>query len=375
MVTGCNNANHYVPPPPPSVTVVQPLQQPITRYFELTGNTVPLATVDLEARVQGFLEAITYKDGATVTKGAPLFTIQRDTYEAHLRQAKGNLAAQQAGQANAQSEYQRQAALNRDEFASLAILEQSKTKLDQANAAVAEAQANLDLASINLGYTTVLAPFDGIVTNHLMDVGALVGVGGPTKLAQIVGVVPIYVYFNGSERQALLIMQALAKQGRTLNELSNIPVEVGLQSEVGYPHVGKLDYVSPQVDPSTGTLLARAVLDNADRSLIPGLFVRVRVAVGRQENALLVREEAISVSQQGSYVLVVDQDDKVAQRIVTTGQSEGRYRVIEAGLTSSDWVVTDGIQRAVPGAKVSPRKVVQESATASKPSPGTPAQH
>src|SRR4051794_11748175 len=174
LVAGCNEANQYVPPPPPAVTVAQPIERPVTRYFEVTGNTQAFATVDLEARVQGFLDAITYTDGASVRKGAPLFTIQRNTYEAQLKQAQGSLTAQEAARANAQSEYQRQATLGREEFASQAHVEDTKTKLDQATAAVTEAQANLDLASINLGYTQILAPFDGIVTNHLMEVGALV---------------------------------------------------------------------------------------------------------------------------------------------------------------------------------------------------------
>ncbi|KAB1072293.1 efflux RND transporter periplasmic adaptor subunit [Methylobacterium planeticum] len=364
VLAGCNERNQYVPPPPPAVSVAQPIERPVTRYFELTGNTQAFASVDLEARVQGFLDAITYTDGASVRKGAPLFTIQRNTFEAQLKQAQGSLAAQEAGRTNAQSEYQRQATLGRQEFASQAHVEDTKTKLDQASAAVVEAQANLDLASINLGYTQIQAPFDGVVTNHLMDVGALVGVGGPTKLATIVRVDPLYVYFNVSEQQVLRVRQALVSAGRTLGDLSRIPVEIGLQSETGYPHTGALNYVAPQVDPSTGTLLARAIFTNSDHALMPGLFVRVRVPVQRDAKALLVRDDAIGTSQQGAYVLVVGADDTVAQRVVTPGQREGRYRVIEAGLAAGDWVVTDGIQRAIPGAKVAPQRIPPPSLAA-----------
>jgi len=222
---------------------------------------------------------------------------------------------------------------------------------------VMEAQANLDIATINLGYTQVSAPFDGVVTNHLVDVGALVGISGPTKLAQLVRIDPLYVYFNVSEQQVLLVKQHLLATQRTLGDLSKIPVEIGLQTETGYPHTGKLDYLAPQVDPSTGTLLARALIENGDHALLPGLFVRVRIPVGRQDKALLVRDDAIGTNQQGSYVLTVGADDTVSQRVVTLGPRDGRYRVIETGLTPGDWVVTDGIQRAIPGAKVAPQKV------------------
>ncbi len=372
LVAGCQEGNQYVPPPPPVVQVAQPAQRPVTRYFELTGNTKAFATVDLEARIQGYLTGISYTDGATVTRGTPLFSIQRDTYDAQLQQAQGALAAQEAARINSQAEYQRQATLGKSEFASQARVDDSKSRLDQAIAGVTQAQANLKQAQINLGYTQVLAPFDGIVTNHLVDVGALVGVGGPTKLATIVQIDPLYVYFNVSEQQVLQVKQALAASGSTLGDLARIPVEIGLQTETGYPHVGHLDYVSPQVDPSTGTLLARGRLANADRRLVPGLFVRVRVPVGRTETALLVRDDAIGTGQQGAYVLVVGDDGTVVQRPVTLGPREGRERVVESGLQPGDWVVTDGIQRAIPGTKVTP--VRNPAPPAAGPRPADPSQ-
>ncbi|MDR7039160.1 RND family efflux transporter MFP subunit [Methylobacterium sp. BE186] len=374
LLGACNERNQYIAPPPPTVSVSQPVERPITRYLEMTGNTQAFASVDLEARVQGFLDSITYKDGAHVTKGTTLFGIQRDTYEAQLKQAQGSLASLDAARSNAQSEYQRQATLGKQEFASQAHVEDTKTKLDQATASVTEGQANLDLARINLGYTQVQAPFDGIVTNHLVDVGGLVGVGGPTKLATIVRVDPLYVYFNVSEQQVLQVKASLTKQGRTLGDIAKIPVEIGLQNEAGYPHAGHLDYVAPQIDPGTGTLLARGLFENGGHALMPGLFVRVRVPVQHQEKGLLVRDDAIGTSQQGSYVLVVGSDDVVIQRPITTGQLEGRYRVVEAGLSAGEWVITDGLQRAVPGSKVVAQKVVQEAVADARPSAPAPAQ-
>src|ERR1700677_4476592 len=251
-LAGCGSKNAYVPPPPPKVQVAQPLQQPVTTYLELTGNTQAFASVDLVARVQGFLTSINYADGAVVTKGTQLFGIERDTYQQQLDQQQATLASDQATEEYNKAEYGRQATLARQDFASQATMQEWRSKADGATADVLNARAAIELAKINLDYTQVVAPFDGVVTNHLVDVGALVGVSGPTKLATIVQLNPIYVNFNVSEAQVL-------------------------QVEESYPHKGHLDYVSPQVDPSTGTLAVRGVFENKDRGLLPGYFARVRV--------------------------------------------------------------------------------------------------
>ncbi|WP_310204568.1 efflux RND transporter periplasmic adaptor subunit [Ancylobacter sp. 3268] len=377
-MAGCTEKNEYVPPPPPKVTVTTPVEQPVIRYLELTGNTATINTVDLVARVEGFLMSIDYKDGATVKKGDRLFLIQQDTYQANLDQAKASLASANAQLTNAQAEYQRQSTLGQQDFSSQAVVDKARAARDQAQAAVDSAKANLEVATINLGYTTVVAPFDGIVTRHLADVGQLVGHSEPTKLATIVQMDPIYAYFNLSENQVLRIKQALAEAGRTIEQVKEIEIDIGLQNEDGYPHKGRLDYVSPEVDPSTGTLLVRALFDNKDLSLLPGLFARVRVPVQRLPKALLVADTAIGAAQQGSYVLVVDKDNVVAQKVVTTGQLVGSYRVIESGLAAGDKVVVGGIQRAVPGSKVDPEEVAPAAppppaAPPAAPSPAAPA--
>lgn len=355
-LAGCNEQNAYVPPPPPKVTVAQPVKQPVVSYLALTGSTEAYNAVDLEARVQGYLVSIDYTDGAQVKQGTPLFHIQRDTYEAQLEQAKADLLEQQAAQANAQSEYQRQSTLGKDQFASQAHVEDAKTDLDKANAAVMQAQANVELSTITLGYTVVAAPFDGIVTDHLVDVGALVGYSGPTKLASIVQMDPIHLYFTVSEQQVLQVKQGMAAQGRKVRDIHDVPVEIGLQTETGYPHKGTIDYIAPQIDPRTGTLAVRGVFDNKDTALLPGLFARVRVPVGHQDSGLYVDETAIGTSQLGSYVLVLGQDDVVEQRRVTLGPAEGPLRVVQDGIGPDDWVVIGGIQKAVPGNKVAPDK-------------------
>ena len=370
-LAACNSKNAYVPPPPPKVQVAQPLERPVTEYLELTGNTQAFASVDLVARVQGFLSSIDYVDGATVKKGAQLFGIERDIYQAQVDQQEATLASDQATEEYNKAEYGRQATLARQDFASQATAQEWKSKADQAAAEILNARAALWLAKINLGYTQVLAPFDGVVTNHLVDVGALVGVSGPTKLSTIIQTDPLYVYFTLSEPQILSIQRNLAKHGIALrtSKLSDVPVEIGLQGEEGYPHKGHMDYASPQVDFATGTLTARALFDNKDGAILPGLFVRVRTPIAQEDKALLTRNEAIGTSQEGSYVLVVGDDNVVQKKVVTTGVRDGQLRVIESGLSPGDWVVTEGVQRAFPGAKVDPQRGQLASAEPT-PAPG-----
>jgi multidrug efflux system membrane fusion protein len=351
--------NTYAPPPPPRVDVAQPARKPVTAYFALTGNTAAINSVDLVARVQGFLTSIDYADGAGVDKGAQLFTIEKDTYQAQLDQAKANVESAKAAEVNAKANYQRQSTLAKQDFASQATLDSARASYEQAVGSTLASQASLEVANINFGYTTILAPFDGVVTTHLVDIGSLVGVSGPTKLATIVQLNPIYVNFNVSEAQVLQVKQNFVKQGRALNntEFQTIPVEIGLQGEEGYPHKGHLDYVSPQVDPSTGTLSVRGVFENKDRALLPGFFARVRVPISSPKESLLIPDIAIGVNQEGSYVLVLGKDDVIEQKLVKPGQRVGRLRAIDSGIDAEDWVVTAGIQFATPGAKVEPVKV------------------
>ena len=379
-LAGCGSKNAYVPPPPPKVQVAQPLQQPVTTYLELTGNTQAFASVDLVARVQGFLTSINYADGAVVTKGTQLFGIERDTYQQQVDQQQATLASDQATEEYNKAEYGRQATLARQDFASQATAQEWKSKWDQSEADILNAKAAIELAKINLGYTDVQAPFDGVVTNHLVDVGALVGFSGPTKLATIIQAVPLYVYFTMSEPQILAIQRNLAQHGVSLrtSDLSDVPVEIGLAGEDGYPHKGHLDYASPQVDFATGALTARALFENKDHALLPGLFVRVRTPIAQQNKALLTRDDALGTSQEGSYVLVVNADNVVERRVVKTGARQGQLRIIESGLDPGDWVVTEGIQRAFPGAKVDPQRTslappAAEPANSGKASAADPA--
>nr|WP_246718554.1 efflux RND transporter periplasmic adaptor subunit [Bradyrhizobium elkanii] len=347
--------NSFVAPPPPKVEVAPPVQRAITRYLDATGNTAPIQTVDLVARVQGFLQAINYQDGSFVKEGTTLFTIEPETYKLKLEQAQAAEVGAQATLKQAELDFKRQTDLVQRQAVSQATLDTSTSTRDNAQASLQQAQVNTRIAAVNYGYTNVAAPFDGIVSNHLVSVGELVGVASPTQLATIVQLDPIYVNFNVNEQDVQRVRDEARRRGLTVNELRQLPVEVGLQTETGYPHKGKLDYISPTLNQSTGTLAVRGVFANPDRTLLPGFYVRVRVPFEKQDDALLVPDVAIGSDQAGRYVLVVNAENVVEQRKVTTGPLDEGLRVIESGLKPDDRIVTAGLLRAIPGQKVDPQ--------------------
>jgi RND family efflux transporter MFP subunit len=360
---GCEQ-NSFVPPPPPKVEVGVPVQRAITRYLEATGNTAPIKSVDLVARVQGVLQSINYKDGALVKEGTTLFTIEPDTYKFKLEQAQAAEAGAQASVKQTDADYKRQVDLVARQAVSQATLDTSTSSRDNAQANLQQAQANTRIAAVNYGYTNVMAPFDGIVSAHLVSIGELVGAASPTQLATIVQLDPIYVNFNVNEQDVLRIRAEARRRGLTTSDLTSLPIEVGLQTESGYPHQGNLDYAAPTINQSTGTLAVRGVLPNPDRVLLPGYYVRVRVPFDQQQDALLVPDVALGSDQSGRYVLVVNGDNVVEQRKVRTGQLEGELRVIESGLKADDRIVIAGLLRAIPGQKVDPQPQKIEAAPA-----------
>lgn len=364
-LAGCEQ-NAYVPPPPPKVDVALPVQRPITRYLEATGNTAPVKSVDLVARVQGFLQSIDYEDGDFVKEGTKLFTIEPETYKLKLEQAQAAEAGAQASLKQAELDFQRQSDLVARQAVSQATLDTSTANRDNARANLLQAQANTGIAQVNYGYTKVTAPFDGVVSAHLVSVGELVGAASPTQLATIVSQDPIYVNFTVSERDVLRIRAEALRKGLTVADLKQVPVEVGLQIENGYPHIGKLDYASPTVNQSTGTLAVRGIIPNTNRVLLPGYFVRVRVPTETEQNALLIPDTALGSDQGGRYLLVVTTDNMVEQRKVQTGPLDNGLRVIESGLKPEDRIVTAGLLRAIPGQKVDPQlqKIEQPQASA-----------
>ena len=354
LVAGCGQNNTYVAPPPPKVVVTAPVAQTVTRYFETTGNAAAINTANLVARVPGFLTEIAYQDGAAVKQGTHLFSIEPEPYRLKLQQAQAAEAAAEATVAQTQAEYDRQQELASRQVNTKAALDNATANRDSAKARLLQAQADTKQAQINLDYTRVVAPFDGIVTARQVSIGELVGGSGAQVLATIVQLNPIYVSFNASERDVLRVRDILNKRGETAADLMGSPIEVGLQTDAGYPHKGKLNYIAPTVNPATGTLAARAELPNEQRLMLPGFFVRIRVPM-EQSPALLVPTIALGSDQAGRYLLVVDNDNVVQQRKVAVGPAVGERTVIESGLKADEKVIVSGLLRAIPGQKVDPQ--------------------
>jgi RND family efflux transporter MFP subunit len=363
LLAACGQSNQYVAPPPPKVTVAKPIQQQVTRYREATGNTAAINASDLVARVAGFIQTIDYQDGDQVKKGTLLFTIEPEPYKVKLDQAKSAEVGAEANYKQTQAAYVRQSELLARQNASQAAYDQALATRDSARSSFDQAQSNTRLAQINYDYTQVTAPFDGVVSARQVSIGQYVGgTATPTVLASIVQYDPIYVNFNFNEQDVLQIREAMAARHITVEDLRKLVVEVGLQTEQGYPHKGTIDYVSPTINQSTGTLTVRAVLPNSDHVLLPGYFTRVRIARPDSKRELLVPDIALGSDQGGRYVLVVGKDDVVEQRKVEIGPPTEGMRVIESGLTAEDRVIVGGLLRAIPGQKVDPQ--VQAAAAA-----------
>jgi RND family efflux transporter MFP subunit len=359
LLWGCGKSNTYVPAPPPKVAVAMPVKQSVTNYLNATGYVAAIQSVDLVARVQGFLEGIDYQDGGFVKAGTVLFRIEPEPYQQKLALAEATQASAQATLAQAAPEFQRQAALNSRGNASQAAVDQARAARDTAQASLQQDAANVRLAQINLGYTEVKAPFDGIVTAHLVSIGEFVGAGTtPTQLATIVQLDPIYINFTLADQDVQRLREDAARRGITTAELrqqlKTIPIDAALPTETGFPHHGTVDYFSPVVDQSTGTHAVRGIFNNPDRMLLPGNFVRVRVPTGTTADALLVPDVAIGSDLAGRYLLVVKSDNVVEQRRVEVGAQVGSLRVITGGIKPDDRVVVAGLLRAIPGEKVAP---------------------
>jgi len=363
VLAACGQDNRYQAPPPPVVRVALPVKQEVTRYLEATGNTAAVNTANLVARVQGFVQEINYQAGDFVKEGATLFTIEPEPYQLKLEQAKAAEAGAQAALKQAEAEYERQSDLASRAVASKAALDNATANRDSAQARLKQAQVDTAQAALNLSYTQVKAPFDGFVTARLVSKGELVGANGPTQLATIVALDPIYVNFNITEQDVLRVSEELRRHGITDQELKKVKVEVGLQDDPGYPFTGMLDYAAPTVNQATGTLAARAILQNPNRVLLPGYFVRIRIAE-EQRPALLVPDAALGSDQGGRYLLVVNKDNVVEQRKVTVGARVGELRAVEKGLEPDDRVVVAGVMRAVPGQKVDPQMQTVPPSTA-----------
>ncbi|MGD9044949.1 MAG: efflux RND transporter periplasmic adaptor subunit [Desulfobacterales bacterium] len=362
ILSGCSEKNEYVEPPAPEVTVSKPLVKNVTEYLEFTGTAKAIEEIDIRARVEGFLESVHFEDGAYVKKGQLLFIIDPKEYKAAVENARGRLGRHQAQLERAEREYQRNLSLFKQSAASEANVVKWKSEMEESRAAVISAVAALEKARLDLDYCTIRAPIDGRISRKLVDVGNLVGAGEKTLLTTIREGSPIYAYFSINERDLLRVMKKARQEGIPADNPDKIVLELGLANETGFPHKGHLDYADSTVDPKTGTMELRGVFPNPGPPyfILPGLFVRLRLPVAERENALLVTERALGLDQGGRYLLVIDNENKVEQRYVEIVALEDGMRVIEDGLKPDDRVVVKGIQRAIPGVKVTPQQAQAE---------------
>ena len=355
---GCRQAKEAAVAPPPVVTVTRPLAESVANYLDFTGNTAATQTVSVVARVEGYLEKVHFTDGQQVRKGDLLFTIQQAQYQAQLRQAQAQVAVQKAALWHASTELRRYAGLVKEDAATETQVDHWRTEKEQAAARLIAAQAQVELAQLNLGYTLVRAPISGRIGRHLIDPGNLVGgIGQPSALAEINQIDPIYVYFTIDQRELLRLLERHKALPRGTITGGGVPATFGMLSEDGYPHQGHLDFASIGLTPTTGTLQVRAIFPNRDAAVLPGLFARVRISALARTDALLVPGDAVRFDQQGEYVLVVNAKNIVERRGVKTGLQVGDRLVISEGLQADDAVIVEGLLQAVPGREVNPQPV------------------
>lgn len=365
-VAGCRKETAKAAPPPPAVTVAQPIVREVLDYDEFTGKLAAVEEVEVHARVRGYLTAIGFKDGDEVKQGQMLFQIDPRPFEAQVKADQGMVDQYKARRVTADADVKRYKDLVPQGAAKQQDLDKAIGQLAEAEAGIHSAEADLDKGKLDLEFSKVTAPIDGLASRANITVGNLIGGAGTATevLTTIVRMDPIYVYFDVDQRAAQQYRKAANEQrgattatAATTQPLDiramNIPFQFGLASEDGFPHQGVIEFIDNKIDPTTGTITVRGETKNAERLFKPGYFARVRVAAGQKYQAVLVSDRAIGTQQGQKYVLVVDDKDKVAFRPVTLGAAQpDNLRVVRSGLTANERIVINGIQRARPGTLV-----------------------
>jgi len=346
LLAACDQKKQAAAPPAkPSVGVQPATLKGVSRSFEFVGRIKAVNQVDLRARIEGFLEKVTFREGQDVKTGDLLYQIEKVQYQAAVDQAKANLAAAQALVVNDQLQYDRQLQLSKAEFSPQSRVDELKAALDSDKAKVLQTQAALTQAEVNLDYTDIRAPIDGRIGITKYTVGNLVNPASGV-LATIVSQDPIYVLFPVSVRDLDNIRAARREEN---GDLAKIDIRIRLANGEEYPQRGRWNLTDPQVDHQTDTLLMRATIANPDGRLIDGEFVTAIIEERREQPRLVIPQAALQIDQSGYYALVVDDQHKVEQRRVETGPDRGTDIVVTSGLKEGDNVIVDGVQKVRPG--------------------------
>jgi membrane fusion protein (multidrug efflux system) len=341
----CSVAAAQSVPPPPAVSVTPVVSRQVTETADYIGRITAIDKVDIVARVEGFLEERNFKEGQDVKKGELLFRIEQAIYKAAVEQARATLAKAQATEVNAKLQFDRGKELVRNQNIPQSTVDQREADERAAHAGVMEAQAALDQAEINLGYTEIRSPIDGRIGLAIVTQGNLVQPSSG-RLATIVSQDPIYVLFQVSQRN---LLDYFRRRPDEADKNAPVTVRIKLPNGTAYPHPGVANFLDVQVDPTTDTVALRATVPNPEHLLIAGGVVGVSVERGAPKSALTVPQSAVLLDQAGRYVLVVDAAKKVEQRRVTTGAEQGRDIVVTDGLKEGEQVIVEGIQKVRPG--------------------------
>src|ERR1700722_11645189 len=349
----CGSSLAQNAPPPPAVTVQAVVSRQITEAGTFIGRIVAIDKVDVVARVPGFIEERNFTEGQNVKKGDLLFRIEQATYKATVDQQAANLAKAKATEVNANFQLQRGQELVRNQNIPQSTVDQRAADEQSAQADVMQAQALLEQAKINLGYTEIRSPIEGRIGIARFTVGNLVGPSSGS-LATIVSQDPIYVTFPASEADIIEYRRRVAE---TADKNPHVTVHIKLPNGVLYQHPGVTNFLDAQVQTDTDTVLVRAQFPNPEGMLIPGGVVGVIVDRGKPGSSLVVPQAAILLDQTGNYVMVVDDANKVEQRRITTGVEQGRDIVVASGLKEGERVIVEGLQKVHPGQIVAPTTV------------------
>jgi RND family efflux transporter MFP subunit len=363
MLAGCSEGpsqqRQAGAPPPPAVTVASPTKRTVVDQDEYVGRFNAIDSVEIRARVSGYLDKIDFTDGQMVKQGDLLFVVDKRPFQTTLDQAKANLAQSQANLAFTEADLQRGAALVKERTITEQTFDQRTQAKRVAEASVQAQQAAVRQATLDLDFTELRAPVAGRIGDRRVSRGNLVTggtAGNTTLLATIVSMDPIWFEFTFDEA-SYLRYERLAKDGRELaSRDAGVAVALKLLDEPDFKHKGRMDFVDNAIDRSSGTIRGRAVISNPDSVFTPGMFARVQVPASSPYDALLVPDLAVGTEQDRKYLLIVDAENTVRIKYVTLGQVFGKLRVIKTGLEESDRVVVNGLMRARPGVKVNPQQ-------------------